>query len=93
MSQNVICLEVPYEMREEAKKNKCFFSPETKKWTCRLKDNDSQDKKDFVNKYIHVYLDVSFDEKDDVKEKGGKWDSNTKLWYTYKGNSELQEYM
>ena len=25
MSQNVICLEVPYEMREEAKKNKCFF--------------------------------------------------------------------
>ena len=58
-----------------------------------MKDDDSQDRKDFISKYQQVYLDVSYDEKDEVKAKGAKWDSNTKTWYTYIGNVDLQDYM
>jgi len=90
---DIVQLEVPYEMREEAKKYKCFYEPLQKLWNCRINCDDDNDKTDFINKFQQVYLNVPYEEKNDAKLKGAKWDSKTRTWYTYKGNQELQKYM
>ena len=86
-------LDVPYEMRAEAKKFKCFYIAENKLWSCRVTDDDDIDKTAFIDNYQQVYLKVPYTDKDDVKSKGAKWDASTKTWYTYAGNAELKNYM
>jgi hypothetical protein len=87
-------LDVPYEMREEAKKYRCRFLPDQKQWTCRITDDhDNDDMFSFLNKYQLVYLNVPYDDKDIVKSKGAKWHASTKTWFTYAGNAELKSYM
>ena len=36
-----------------------------------------------------LYLNVPFEEKDDAKEKGAKWDKDKKLWYAPTGHDPL----
>jgi hypothetical protein len=36
-----------------------------------------------------IYLNVPFDDKDDVKANGGRWDADKKKWYTYNYNEYL----
>ena len=88
-----IKLDVPYELRTEAKKHKCFYSPEAKLWTCKTDDKDNDEKVEFINHYELVYLTVDYSSKDEVKSLGGKWDHINKRWYTYKGNENLKSYM
>ena len=38
------------------------------------------------------FLAVNFEEKDTIKEKGGKWDNDEKLWYIDDENSELEKF-
>lgn len=44
----------------------------------------------FVSKN-KVYLNVPFKQKDNVKEKGGRWDPNKKKWYIFETNSHYKE--
>ena len=90
---NVVQLAIPYEKKDEAKKYKCFFTPDDKLWACTISDDDDDDKKEFTDNYQQVYLNVPYDEKDTAKSKGAKFDFKTKTWYTYKGNQELKHYM
>lgn len=85
-------LDVPYEMRSEANKYKCLYLKDQKLWTCRLADDDDEDKLNFIKYYHQVTLDIPFDDKDDAKSKGAKWDANSKCWYSYLGNEELKKY-
>ena len=86
-------LDVPYEMRTEAKKFKCFYNVEEKLWSCRVTDDDDHDKTTFIDHYQQVYLKVPFENKDEVKSKGAKWDASVKTWFTYAGNIDLKDYM
>jgi len=91
---NTISLEIPYDLRAEAKKYKCFYNPDQKLWSCKYNDdNDDYDKKQFVETYQQVFLNVLYSDKDDAKANGAKWSSRAKSWYTYKGNDALKKYM
>ena len=37
----------------------------------------------------HVYIDVPFDKKDDVKANGAFWDVDIKKWFVLKTNKDL----
>lgn len=87
------CLDIPYEMRTDAKKYKCFYKPDEKLWSCNYSDDDDHDKINFINYYQQVYLNVPYDDKEIVKSHGGRWDAKCKTWFTYKGNEELKKYM
>ena len=41
---------------------------------------------------MRKFLAVNFEEKDTIKEKGGKWDNDEKLWYIDEENSELDKF-
>lgn len=90
---DIVQLEIPYEMRSEAKKYKCLYLPLDKLWNCRITDDDDKEKNEFINNFQQVYLNVPYEEKNYAKENGAKWDSKTRTWYTYKGNQELKKYM
>lgn len=77
-------LEVPFNKKDEAKLNQCFWDMDTKKWYY-YDDNVN----DFINKYSKLFIDIPFDKKDDFKQLGAKWDVKHKKWYTYSGNIEL----
>lgn len=38
-----------------------------------------------------IYLNVSYQEKDNAKEKGAKWDATKKKWYIYENNKNKEE--
>jgi hypothetical protein len=38
-----------------------------------------------------IYLMVSYEQKDDVKKLGAKWDSKHKLWYTHSRHPNLSK--
>lgn len=81
-------LDVPYEEKEEAKKQGCKWDLKEKKWYRTTYSST-------IDKWIIVYLDVPFKEKDIVKELGCKWDMKEKKWYIRKEkiDSELQKYV
>lgn len=38
---------------------------------------------------VKVYLNVNYNDKNDVKIKGGRWDPEKKKWWIYQGSSHL----
>ena len=78
-----IFLEIPYEERELAKKNKCRWCPTSKKWCC------VDSKNPLIAKYQLRYYDVPFELKDEAKLAGAKWDAVERSWYSYQENTAL----
>jgi len=71
---------------EEVKKVKKLgakYNLKTKRWTI------PDDKKELVDDYIKIYLDISFKEKDKVKKLGAKFDSESKRWFICKKQSKI----
>ena len=60
------------------------WNPSCKKWS----SNEETD----ANKYGRINLaKTTYDDKEFIKEHGGKWDANNKCWYTYNSNKSLTE--
>jgi hypothetical protein len=78
-----IYLAIPFEVKDEAKKNKCRWCPERKMWYCINSKNP------MVEKYLFSFFDVPFELKDRAKELGARWDGVNKSWYSYQGNTAL----
>ena len=91
MTSSNVVLVVPFELKEEAKIRKCIWDKEKKYWFVPFDDFSKDDI--FFQDYMRVDLSVSFNEKDEIKKLGGKWDPYNKIWYTYKSNEPLQKFM
>lgn len=90
----VFILDVPFSLKDEARKYKCCWDPANKRWEFRnIEIYETDDEvKQFVDTYTRVNLIASFDDKDEIKSNGGRWDVNGKLWYTHKGNHALNKF-
>lgn len=53
-----------------------------------FRDQQSQSKTTPSN-ITKIYLDVPYDEKNEAKALGAKWDNNVKKWYSVESNNEL----
>jgi hypothetical protein len=42
---------------------------------------------------MKTYLKVPYDEKDEAKKNGARWDNDKKLWYIVKGIKTLEKYI
>jgi hypothetical protein len=104
MTSSRTVLVVPYEKRDEAKTALCQWDSVQKYWYVSKRADGSGGvsignydeflKSPFIQNYMRVDLTNSkFDDKDEIKKHGGKWDPNEKIWYTYKGNEKLQKFM
>ena len=100
-------LDIPFDMKDKFKRI-LLWDSENKSWKTRrfsalsIKwDNynnkwyDELDEKpiDIINQYRRIYLNVPFDDKDFVKNNGGRWDAKKKKWHTIASNDELLCYM
>jgi ribonuclease HI len=45
----------------------------------------------YIDRNTKIYLSVSFQKKDSVKELGGRWDPAKKLWYIYSNSSNKEQ--
>jgi hypothetical protein len=79
--ENKIYFNIPFILKETAKKLGSKFDKEQKSWYI----NDET----LSYKFDKVFLDVPFDEKDNCKSKGGIWDKVQKKWYTPAFNTDL----
>jgi hypothetical protein len=77
-----IYVNISYKSRELAKPY-VLFDPDEKKYYLR-KQND-------IDKFEKVFLNVKYDEKENVKALGGLWDPDVKKWYAYAYDTELIE--
>lgn len=69
-------LDVPFDMKDEAKSLGAKWDKDTKKWYI----TDGTDASLF-QKFLRVYLTVPFAEKDEVKALGARWDKEKSRWY------------
>ena len=83
MSGIKIFLEVPFCDKEIAKKGKCKFDSDSKRWYA------TSDKNSLIAKYTITYYDVPYELKDKAKALGARWDMDKKKWYSYQGNDLL----
>jgi hypothetical protein len=100
-------LDIPFEMKDQYKRYLLWdsrikswetrrFSAFGIRWNNKKKEwyhDQDEAPTEVINKYRRIYLDVPFDEKDFVKENGGRWDANKKKWHTIASNEALQKYM
>jgi len=104
MTSSRTVLVVPYEMKDEAKANFCQWDTIEKYWYVsksvsgsggvNIGNYDEFLKSSFIQKYLRVDLTNStFDDREEIKKHGGKWDPKEKVWYTYKGNEKLEKFM
>jgi hypothetical protein len=77
-----IYVNISHKSRELAKPY-VLFDPDEKKYYLR-KNND-------IDKFQKVFLNVKYDEKENVKALGGLWDADVKKWYAYAYDAELIE--
>lgn len=84
MDSNRVFLDIPYSLKDDAKKYKIKWDADNKTWYS-LKDNRN------LPKLKKVYLIVPFNEKDFVKQNGGCWDVKKKCWYTLAFNILLTD--
>ena len=82
-------LEVPYEHKDIAKSNRCFFNMTAKQWSISP-SNENYDT--MVQLFKIVYLKNIFENREIYKLNGAKWSQLHKSWYTYKSNIKLVEY-
>ena len=74
---------IPYDKSIDAKKNKCKFDADKKRWYT-LDPN---------NKLLEKYKKVFINFKDFQKEKSLFFDTDTKQWFTYSSNDYFEEYI
>ena len=79
--EKFVYIDVPYEDKDEVKASKkAFFDYDNKKWFV-LKTN-----KELIKKYPireKQYIDVKFEEREEAKKNGAKWDTEMKKWFVY----------
>ena len=77
-------LQVPYNEKDLVKES-CLWNKERKQWYT------FEFMKHLTEKYSEhrIYLNVPYDDKDDVKANGGRWDADKKQWFTYAFNTYL----
>lgn len=94
---SVIYLQVPFDLKDQAKENGCKWDSEKKLWYSPT--NYETDYDEFVSKYRRINLTELFENKKlyDVRETLKKynccWDSQNKEWYSYEGNDELLDFL
>jgi len=82
-------LNVPYELRHEAKKYGATWDQDIRKWVIRGDVPDAL--KDMLPmKDQKIYLNVPYKDKDEAKSYGARWDGVAKKWY-YAGNNPPME--
>jgi len=82
---------VPYEKKEDAKKNGAFFDTDLKSWYIPNGDNNKNYKyliDNYGKPFEKIYLNVPYAEKDYVKEKFAMYDKDKKAWFIYDHNPE-----
>ena len=91
----VFVLDVPFSAKDEARKYKCWWDADNKRWEYRNEKKYESDNevKLFVDTYTRVNIIASFDDKDEIKTNSGRWDAVEKAWFTYKGNEALKKFM
>lgn len=82
MDASRVYLDIPYSLKDEAKKYKIKWDMDKKKWYTAPYNKD-------LHKLKIVYIDVPFKDKDYVKSNGGCWDVKEKCWYTLAFNTTL----
>ena len=77
-------LQVPFNEKDLIKES-CLWDKERKQWYT------FEFMKHLTEKYdeSRIYLNVPYDDKDDVKVNGGRWDVDKKQWYTFNYNAYL----
>ena len=80
-------LEIPYALKDIAKQNKCLWDVDAKKWYTFDVRHALLDDYEVVNLSKFTYDDKEF-----IKSNGGRFDGNSKTWYTYASNKELEKY-
>jgi hypothetical protein len=83
---------VSYANKDDAKKNGAFFDKDSKSWY--IPRGQKHKNYDYLfNKYnqpikkgIKIYLNVTYDDKDDAKDKGAWFDGEKKSWFTWDNN-------
>ena len=82
-------LNVPYQEKEEAKEMGARWDPAAKKWFIFSDNPKLSNFKKWLPKTVAppnptsdiIILNVPFEEKDDAKAEGAKWDSTINKWY------------
>lgn len=94
--KSVFDLEIPFSLKDKAKSMGC-------RWNCNnwyfedkegdLFQNDIPTEHDiFIKHYKRVDLKSSFEDKEEIKSNGGRWDKHNKVWCTYTGNTALSKF-
>lgn len=84
MGESRVYLDIPYSLKDDAKKYKIKWDADVKQWYSTKTNKD-------LNKLRRVYIIVPFKEKDFVKTNGGCWDVKEKCWYTLAFNILLTD--
>lgn len=51
----------------------------------------NEDKPKIISSQPRVYLNVKYEDKDDAKSKGARWDASQKKWYIFEDNKNKKE--
>ena len=78
---------IPYDKKELAKKHKCLWDNDEKRWYTYDYDNYLVENYLLATLYNFVYNDKEF-----IKKNGGIYDPSKKSWYTCVSNKELEKY-
>lgn len=84
MDATRVYLDIPYSLKDDAKKYKIKWDCDKKKWYSSKSNKD-------LHKLDKVYMIVPFKDKDFVKSSGGCWDVKEKCWYTLAFNKLLTD--
>eukprot|EP01039_Chlorochromonas_danica_P014701 gene14701-17193_t len=79
-------LDVPFDMKDEAKLLGAKWDKDTKKWYITEETDASP-----FQKFLRVYLTVPFAEKDEAKALGARWDKEKSRWYV-SGFADLTQF-
>ena len=76
VNEEILC--VPFSEKDIAREAKCFFDTKNKHWTIK---NDNPNFDEIVKKYKPIALNNStYDQRDQIKALGARWDSKNKKW-------------
>ena len=98
MTSSSYVLVIPFEMKDTAKENKCRWNKEDKYWYINTEEHIDNDELPVIMKFIDDYSRVNlplttYNDREELKANGAKWDVDEKKWYTYKCNDNLQKFM
>jgi DNA topoisomerase-3 len=93
-NQQRVYLDVPFEEKDEVKALGARWSSHRQQWYTMAGGDMSQFARWPVSQeddseFERVYFSVPFDEKHEVKEMGGRWDSERKLWFIIAGSDHI----